>query len=61
MTEQEALAMAREAMQETGTQCDELAAVMAELNRRCVTDRRLMEAFLIVGQMVVSGKHSTSH
>ena len=61
MTEQEALAIAREAMQEAGARRDDPAAVMAEVNRRCSQDRRLTEAFLIVGQMVVAGRHSTSH
>ena len=61
MTEQEALAIAREAMKEAGERHDDPASVMAEVNRRCLQDRRLTEAFLIVGQMVVTGRHSTSH
>lgn len=61
MTEEMALAIAREATQEAGARHQDPAAVMAELNRRCAADRQVMEAFLIVGQMVVTGRHSTSH
>lgn len=61
MTEEEALAIAREATQDAWARHNDKVAGMAELNRRCAADRRLMEAFLIVGQLVVTGKHSISH
>jgi hypothetical protein len=56
MTEDKALAMAREAMRQAIAIHRTKEAVMASLNQECRADPELMEAFLIVGQAVVSNR-----